>query len=59
MLERLHLGLDALHERVRAVGGSASITSAPGQGTCVRFAVPLTASSREATAAREVAMLER
>jgi PAS domain S-box-containing protein len=55
----LHLGLDALHERVRAVGGSASITSAPGQGTCVRFAVPLTASSREATAAREVAMLER
>ena len=55
----LHLGLDALHERVRAVGGTASITSAPGQGTCVRFAVPLTASSREATAAREVAMLER
>jgi PAS domain S-box-containing protein len=54
----LHLGLDALHERVRAVGGSASITSAPGQGTCVRFAVPLTASSREATAARQVAMLE-
>jgi PAS domain S-box-containing protein len=55
----LHLGLDALHERVRAVGGSASITSAPGQGTCVRFAVPLTACSREAAAAREVAMLER
>jgi PAS domain S-box-containing protein len=55
----LHLGLDALHERVRAVGGTASITSAPGQGTCVRFAVPLTASSREAAAARQVAMLER
>lgn len=55
----LHLGLDALHERVRAVGGTASVTSAPGQGTCVRFAVPLTASSREATAARQVAVLER
>jgi PAS domain S-box-containing protein len=55
----LHLGLDALHERVRAVGGTASVTSAPGHGTCVRFAVPLTASSREATAARGVAMLER
>jgi PAS domain S-box-containing protein len=55
----LHLGLDALHERVRAVGGTASITSAPGQGTCVRFAVPLTASSHETRAARPVAMLER
>jgi PAS domain S-box-containing protein len=55
----LHLGLDALHERVRAVGGTASITSALGQGTCVRFAVPLTASWREAAAARQVAMLER
>jgi signal transduction histidine kinase len=55
----LHLGLDALHERVRAVGGTASITSAPGQGTCVRFAVPLTGSSREIAAARPVAILER
>jgi PAS domain S-box-containing protein len=55
----LHLGLDSLHERVRAVNGTASITSAPGQGTCVRFAVPLTASSPEATTARQVAMLER
>ena len=55
----LHLGLDALHERVRAVGGSASITSSPGRGTCVRFTVPLSAGSREAAAAREAAMLER
>ena len=55
----LHLGLDALQERVRAVGGSASITSSPGRGTCVRFTVPLAAASREATAAREAAMLER
>jgi PAS domain S-box-containing protein len=55
----LHLGLDALYERVRAVGGTASVTSSPGQGTCVRFAVPLTAATREAVAAREAAMLER
>ncbi len=53
----LHLGLDALYERVRAVGGTASITSSPGQGTCVRFAVPLAATTREA--AREAAMLEQ
>ena len=55
----LHLGLDALQERVRAVGGSASITSSPGRGTCVRFTVPLAAASGEAAAAREAAMLER
>jgi PAS domain S-box-containing protein len=55
----LHLGLDALHERVLAVGGSASITSSPGRGTCVRFTVPLSAASSEAAAAREAAMLER
>ncbi|HEX5249582.1 MAG TPA: PAS domain S-box protein [Gaiellales bacterium] len=55
----LHLGLDALQERVRAVGGTASITSSPGRGTCVRFTVPLSAGSREAAAAREAAMLER
>ena len=55
----LHLGLDALQERVRAVGGTASITSSPGRGTCVRFTVPLSAGSRDAAAAREAAMLER
>jgi len=55
----LHLGLDALHERIRAVGGTASITSSPGQGTCVRFTVPLSATVREAAVAREAAMLER
>ncbi len=37
----LHLGLDALTERLRAVGGEASIRSAPGEGTSVAFAVPL------------------
>jgi len=55
----LHLGLDALQERVRAAGGTASITSSPGRGTCVRFTVPLSAGSRDAAAAREAAMLER
>jgi len=37
----LHLGLDALHERIGAVGGTVEIISAPGKGTCVRFGVPL------------------
>jgi PAS domain S-box-containing protein len=55
----LHLGLDTLQERVRAVGGTASITSSPGQGTCVRFTVPLSAAVREASVAREAALLER
>jgi PAS domain S-box-containing protein len=37
----LHLGLDALHERIGAVGGKVEIISSPGKGTCVRFSVPL------------------
>jgi signal transduction histidine kinase len=37
----LHLGLDALHERISAVGGTVEIISSPGRGTCVRFGVPL------------------
>jgi PAS domain S-box-containing protein len=37
----LHLGLDALHERIGAVGGTVEIISSPGKGTCVRFSVPL------------------
>ncbi len=37
----LHLGLDALQERIGAVGGAVDIISAPGKGTCVRFTVPL------------------
>jgi PAS domain S-box-containing protein len=37
----LHLGLDALHERIGAVGGTVEIISSPGKGTCVRFGVPL------------------
>jgi signal transduction histidine kinase len=36
----LHLGLDTMVERVRAVGGDVLVESAPGEGTRVRFAVP-------------------
>jgi signal transduction histidine kinase len=38
----LHLGLDTMVERVRAVGGDVMVESAPGEGTRVRFAVPTT-----------------
>jgi PAS domain S-box-containing protein len=38
----LHLGLDTMVERVRAVGGDLTIESAPGSGTRVRFTVPTT-----------------
>jgi PAS domain S-box-containing protein len=42
----LHLGLDALLERIGAVGGRAEIISSPGQGTCVRFTVPVAGFER-------------
>jgi signal transduction histidine kinase len=38
---RLHIGLDSMRERVRLAGGEVTITSAPGQGARVDFAVPL------------------
>jgi PAS domain S-box-containing protein len=37
----LHLGLDALQERIHAVGGSVHVDSAPGKGTCVSLTVPV------------------
>jgi signal transduction histidine kinase len=41
----LHLGLDSLVERIRAAGGDASVISVPGEGTRVRFSIPLSASA--------------
>jgi signal transduction histidine kinase len=38
---RLHIGLDSMRERVRLAGGEVSITSAPGEGARVDFALPL------------------
>jgi two-component system NarL family sensor kinase len=35
-----HLGLSACTERVRAVGGTLELTSAPGRGTIVRATLP-------------------
>jgi PAS domain S-box-containing protein len=41
----LHLGLESLVERVRAAGGDLAVDSAPGKGTRIQFAIPLTRSS--------------
>ena len=38
---RLHLGLDAMCERLRLAGGVSSIWSSPGEGARVDFAIPL------------------
>ena len=38
---RLHLGLDAMCERLRLAGGDVSISSSPGKGARVDFAIPL------------------
>jgi signal transduction histidine kinase len=37
----------SMEERVRLVGGSLEIESAPGHGTCVRATVPLAEESPE------------
>jgi signal transduction histidine kinase len=42
----LHLGITALGERVRAAGGQITIDSTPGNGTTVRFMIPLGRPSR-------------
>jgi signal transduction histidine kinase len=34
------LGLASMEERVRLVGGEISISSSPGQGTCIQVRVP-------------------
>jgi len=38
---RLHLGLDAMRERLLLAGGDVAIESRRGEGTCVRFSIPL------------------
>jgi signal transduction histidine kinase len=38
---RLHLGLEAVAERLRLAGGDFSIESRPGQGTIARFGLPI------------------
>jgi PAS domain S-box-containing protein len=48
----LHLGLDALHERIRAVGGSVHVESSPGKGTCVSLTVPVPGAERSAQSQR-------
>ncbi len=40
-----HLGLRSMHERVTKMGGSLTIESVPGQGTCVRVRMPIEAGS--------------
>ena len=35
-----HYGLLGMHERARLIGGSVTVTSAVGQGTCVRLVAP-------------------
>jgi PAS domain S-box-containing protein len=44
----LHIGLDSLTERIRAVGGAITVESSPGNGTCVRMSVPVRNARRHA-----------
>nr|BFE61367.1 hypothetical protein GCM10020063_058930 [Dactylosporangium thailandense] len=46
------LGLSIVAEIVRAGGGSVSLTSAPGEGTTVRFTIPTAPTARTAAIAR-------
>jgi two-component system sensor histidine kinase UhpB len=38
---RLHLGLDAMRERLLLAGGDVAVQSSRGEGTRVRFSIPL------------------
>jgi CheY-like chemotaxis protein/two-component sensor histidine kinase len=40
-----HLGLFAVRERMGAMGGRVALTSAPGEGTCVKLVLPSAVSS--------------
>ena len=55
----LHLGLDALHERVGAVGGTVEIISSRGKGTCVRLSVPVAGFEDDARRRRTAVALDR
>jgi signal transduction histidine kinase len=41
---RMHLGLDAMCERVALAGGTVEVRSQPGRGTTVAFRIPLRAA---------------
>jgi signal transduction histidine kinase len=41
-----HLGLRSMHERVTKMGGTLTIESAPGQGTCVGVRMPMVSASQ-------------
>jgi signal transduction histidine kinase len=45
---RLHFGLDAAGERCRLAGGELEVRSGPGEGTCIRFRVPIMADPHRA-----------
>jgi signal transduction histidine kinase len=46
----LHFGLETLAERIRVAGGHAQVTSAPGRGTRVAFALPVRDDGADASA---------
>jgi two-component system chemotaxis sensor kinase CheA len=46
------VGVDAVHNRVRALGGSVEMTSTPGEGTTVTLRLPLTLAIMPALLAR-------
>ena len=43
---RQHYGLVGMRERVEQLGGEFDLTSAPGEGTCVRLRIPIGKSPR-------------
>jgi signal transduction histidine kinase len=49
---RAGMGLENMHERARALGGTFVLTSAPGDGTTARFIVPLEHQSMREYAAK-------
>ena len=42
-----HIGLDAMRERAKEVGGTLAIESAPGEGTAISVAVPIINTSSD------------